>query len=352
MAAVLQSPRILELEERPIPTPGPGEILLRIEANTLCGTDGRIFTGEKTALVRPGVVPGHEFGGRIAAIGESVTGFTVGRQATVSIVLSCGHCFECLDNREHLCENLELFGYGVDGGLQEYCLVPARAVARGNVIQTNGELPPKALALAEPVSCCLHGLNQYQVHLGDTVVILGAGPIGLIHTQLAKAAGAKNIIVTNRSPHRREIALSIGATHAIDPASKSLEQTVKDLTNGRGADAAVVCIGVPELADTALNLVRNGGRVNFFAGFPKNSTSIMEPNIIHYKELTVTGGSNATRKDVQKAVELLQAGAINADAIVTHTFPLSEVHKAYEAMMNRVGVKIAVIPDALFSNTP
>lgn len=344
LAASLKSPGNLVLEERDIPVPGPGEILLRIEATTLCGTDGRVFTGEKTALVRAGVVPGHEFAGRIAAIGEGVQGYQVGKQATVSIVVSCGHCPECLDDREHLCENLELFGYGIDGGLQEYCLVPAKAVSRGNVIQVEKELSARALALAEPVSCCLHGLNQYTVNLGDTVVIMGAGPIGLIHTQLAKAAGAKHIVVSNRSSQRRDIALAVGATHVVDPQSESLTEVVHGLTGGRGADAVVVCIGAADLANQALELARNGGRVNFFAGFPKGSSSAMEPNIIHYKELTVTGGSNAYRRDVVQAIRVLEEGIIDVDAIVTHSFPLTEVHQAYEAMMNRTGLKIVVVP--------
>lgn len=342
LAASLLRPEHLILEQRPIPTPGPGEILLKVLVNTLCGTDGRLYTGAKTAGVRPGVVPGHEFGGRIAAIGEGVTGYEVGRQAVVSIVVSCGSCTECLDGRENLCQNLELFGYGIDGGLEEYCLIPAAAVARGNVIQIENELPVRALALTEPVSCCLHGLNQYRVEMGDTVVILGAGPIGLIHTQLARAAGARHVIVSNRSEERREIALSVGATSAVAPTD--LEATVARATGGRGADVVVVCIGAPELANVALELARNGGRVNYFAGFPKGSTATMEPNLIHYRELLVTGGSNATRAEVHQAIRVLQEGLIDIDALVTHIFPLSEVQAAYQAMMNRVGVKIAVTP--------
>lgn len=346
LAASLLSPENLVLQERPIPQVGPGEILLKVDLTTLCGTDGRVYTGQKTAGVRPGVVLGHEFGGHIAAIGEGVTGYEVGKQAVVSIVVSCGACTDCLAGRENLCEHLELFGYGIDGGLQEYCLVSADAVRRGNVIQIDGELPPKALALAEPVSCCLHGLSQYKVEMGDTVVILGAGPIGLIHTQLAKTAGARRVIVSNRSKARRDIALAIGATHALDPENGSLVDAVNDLTDGKGADVVVVCIGDPDLADVALQLARNGGRVNYFAGFPKGSTSTMEPNIIHYKELTVTGGSNASRQDVRQAVRVLEEGVIDIDAIVTHSFPLSKVDQAFEAMMNRVGVKVAVVPGA------
>ncbi|MDO5049825.1 MAG: alcohol dehydrogenase catalytic domain-containing protein [Actinomycetaceae bacterium] len=347
-AAVLNSPGDLQLVTREDPKAGPGEVIIRTAANTLCGTDYRLFTGAKTAGVRPGVVPGHEVSGFIFEIDEGAAkflpGVKVGQQATVSIVVSCGACRNCLRDMEHLCENLELFGYGIDGGLQEYIRVPARAVARGNVIVTDRELDPKALCLAEPLSCCLNGIDNYRVEVGDTVVVLGAGPIGLLHTQLAFAMGAGRVIVSNRSKPRRDLAEKFGAI-GVDPSSESLEKRVRELTGGDGADAVVVCIGAPELADEALILAREGGRVNYFAGFPKGSTSTMEPNLIHYKELQVTGGSNARRRDVKRAIKILESGAIDVDAMITHEFPLSKVHDAYDAVKDRVGVKIAVVPD-------
>ncbi|MDO5728463.1 MAG: alcohol dehydrogenase catalytic domain-containing protein [Actinomycetaceae bacterium] len=347
-AAVLHQPHDLELVDKPIPSAGPGEVILKTEANTMCGTDYRLFTGAKTAGVRSGVVPGHEIAGRVHEIGDGVSdilpNLRVGQQATVSIVVSCGACVNCLNDREHLCTRLELFGYAIDGGLQEYITVPAHAIRRGNLMPTSTDLDPKALCLAEPISCCLNGLDQYRVEPGDTVVILGAGPIGLIHTQLALHSGAKQVIVSNRSAHRREVAERLGAI-GLDPTEGSLDEQVRELTGGVGADAVVVCIGAVELAQDALVLAREGGRVNYFAGFPKGSTSVMEPNLIHYKELEVTGGSNARRRDVARAIELLEAGAISADEIVTHEFPLSRVQDAYAAVNDRIGVKIAVVPD-------
>ena len=345
-AAVLNAPQDLQLTEKDVPVAGPGEVVLKIEANTLCGTDYRLYTGAKTAGVRPGVVPGHEIAGRVHQIGEGVDAYypdlKVGQQATVSIVVSCGACRNCLHDREHLCENLELFGYGYDGGLQEYILVPANVVARGNLFPVTKELSPKALCLAEPVSCCLNGIANFGINQADTVVIMGAGPIGLLHAQLAKHAGAANVIVSNRGAGRREIATKLGVTAV---HSDDLVQTVNDMTAGRGADVVIVCIGVPELANQALEIAADGGRVNYFAGFPKGSTSTMEPNLIHYKELQVTGGSNARRRDVAKAIELLQDGVIDVDAIVTHEFALSDVHSAYDALRDRIGVKVVVIPD-------
>ncbi len=345
LAAVLHSPNHLSVEEVPTPTPGPGEVLLKIETTTICGTDGRVFTGAKTAGVRPGVIPGHEIAGRIAGVGDGVEGYQVGQQATVSIVVGCGRCHQCKYGREHLCSNLILIGYWIDGGFAEYMLVPAPAVAQGNVVVTPREIPSRTLSLAEPLSCVLNGQEQMGIEAGDTVVVLGAGPIGLLHTQLAKLRGATQIIVTNRSPQRRELALSMGADLALDPTSDDVHQAILDHTDGRGADAVVVAIGAPELAQDALTYAANAGRVNFFAGFPSGSTSVMEPNLIHYKELRVTGGSNAPRRMVDQAVQILATGGIKPDGIVSEAFSLAQIAQGYEMVMNRSAMKVAIEPE-------
>ena len=342
-AAVLHGIDDLSLTRVPVPEPGPGEVLLKVEANTICGTDLRIVSGAKTAGVRPGVILGHEFAGRVAAVGEGVEGVDVGMQATCSIVLSCGRCLQCLAGREHLCENLRLFGYEIDGGLAEYLLVPREAMERGNLVLAPRELEPTALALAEPVSCCLNGARQFRVGPGEAVVVLGTGPIGLLHVALAKLAGATRIVAVGR-PGRLDPALALGATHALASQGEKLTREILDATGG-GADVAIVAVGDPALANQALEVAAIGGRVNYFAGFPKGSTAVMEPNIVHYRELQVTGGSNARRADVRRAVELLSSGALNVDSLVTHRFPLTQIDAAIAAVRERAGLKVAVVPD-------
>ena len=344
LAAVLHAPRDLRLEHVPTPEPGPGEVVLDIEAATLCGTDLRLISGAKTSGVRPGVVLGHEIAGRVAALGEGVSGVRVGDQATVSIVVSCHRCHACLNDREHLCENLRLIGYGIDGGFAERMLVPADAVASGNLVVTPHEIPATTLALAEPLSCVLNGARQVRVQPGETVVVLGAGPIGLLHAQLARVAGAGQVIVTNRSAHRRELALRLGATRTLDPATEDVRAAVVEATGGRGADVVIVAVGAAELAGQALALAGIGGRVSYFAGFPKGSTAEVDANLIHYNELIVTGGSNARRADVVRAVDLLSAGVIDAESLVTNQVPLSRFEEAIALVSGRTGVKTAVVP--------
>lgn len=346
LAAVLHSPNNLTVEQIPTPVAGPGEIVLKIDTTTLCGTDGRLLTGAKTSGVIPDVVLGHEIAGRIHQLGEGVdeSAYPIGAQATVSIVVSCNSCPQCLTGLEHLCNNLDLVGYGINGGFAEYMVMPANAVKSGNVILAPKPLPSRHLALAEPLSCVLNGQEQLGIEPGDTVVVLGAGPIGLLHTQLARYCGASQVIVTNRGAERRKLALEMGATLALNPETEDLKTAVLDATRGLGADAVIVGIGDPGLANVAIDLARPGGRVNYFAGFPKGSTSVMEPNLIHYKELKVTGGSNAPRRCVQRAVDLLAAGAIDADKIVTAAFGLKDIATGFEYVMGKKAMKVAIEP--------
>lgn len=341
-AAVLHGINDLRLDRRPVPEPGPGEVLLKVDANTICGTDLRLISGAKTAGVRPGVIMGHEFAGRVAAVGEGVEGVEIGRQATCSIVVSCQHCINCLNGREHLCENLELFGYAIDGGMAEYLVVPKRAMDNGNLVLTPNELSPTLLALAEPLSCVLNGAHQFNVRPGDSVAVLGTGPIGLLHIALARMAGATRIFASGR-PGRLEMAEQLGAV-AVTETGDALVDLIMGRTEGRGVDVVIVAVGDTDLANIALRLAAIGGRVNYFAGFPKGSTAVTDPNIIHYNELAVTGGSNARRIDVVRAVELLSSGLLPVGDIVSHTFPLSDLDGAIAAVRDRAGLKIAVLP--------
>ena len=341
-ALVLNGPGDVQLTEKPIPTPGPGEVVLAVEATTICGTDLRIMSGEKTTGVRPGVTLGHEIAGRIASLGEGVEGLTAGQQATVSIVVSCGTCRACLTGREHLCSRCELVGYGIDGGLAPWLRVPARAVRRGNIISVAAEMPATRLALAEPLSCVLNGHRRHSgVNPGETVVIIGGGAIGLLHTELNLACGAGRVIVCEKHADRRDRAAAMGA---VTTCPEHLSEVVAEHTGGYGAELVIVAIGRNELAEESLSLAAPGGRVSWFAGFPKGSMASITPNTVHYQELTVSGGSNAGRADVHRAVDMLEGGDIDEAPIVTHTFGLSQWTEAVDAVRGHAGVKIAIDP--------
>jgi len=343
-AAILKGPHELVVEEVPDPICGPDEVVYRIGANTVCGTDLRILRGEKTAGVRKGVVLGHEMAGEIVEVGKNVTGYQVGDRIGVLPSVTCGSCWYCINDLEHWCESLDLFGYAIDGGLAEYGKLPAQAALRGNGIVCHTDLAFEHMALMEPLSCVINGRANYLPQMGDTIVVLGAGPIGLLHTQLARHSGAAHVIVSDPSDSRRATALELGASHAVNPIEEDLPGLVRELTQGRGADVAVICIGRGPLFVDALNMVRKGGRVNAFAGFPKGGSVEVDPNLIHYGEIHVTGTSNSRRKHALEAMRLLEQGVIDVEKIVTHRFDLDHVTEAIEFSGSGQGVKVVVSP--------
>ncbi len=334
-----------ELTDLPTPEPGRGEVLVRVGANTVCGTDLRILRGEKSKGVNLGVVLGHEWAGHVEAVGEGVSGFAAGDLVSMPPSVCCGVCGPCQRGQEHLCEDVHLVGYDINGGLAEYMLIPREAIDRNQLVKASGDLEPAQLALAEPISCCLNGMDNYRVEVGDVVVILGAGPIGLIHLQLAQIAGAREVVVSDPSATRRSTAEALGATVTVDPTSADLPAIVKSLTAGEGADVTVLCIGRPELVNDALNLVRKRGRVSIFAGLAGEGWSNIAANLIHYRELTVVGASNSGRASFVRAVRLIESGAIDTKALITHTFGLSKATEAIEFVASGEGIKVAVVPD-------
>lgn len=344
-AAIFVGPGQLELQTIEDPTPGPGDVLLAVGANTLCGTDGRILRGEKTAGIDQGVVLGHEIAGYVVEIGSNVTNFSIGDLVAVLPTIPCGRCYFCRHGLEHLCVDSELFGYGVNGGLAEYVLVPERAIKRGGIYKAAPHLSPVEAALSEPLGCVMNGLSNYNPQVGETVVVMGAGPIGLLHTQACRLAGASQIIVSDPDSSRTDVALRLGATHTVNPLEDDLTGLVREATSGLGADIAVVCIGRPTLFNNALQVVRKGGRVNAFAGFSKDELAQIDPNLIHYGEITVTGASNAARADQELALQLIGDGLIDVQTLHTDTYALDDIEKAINYVSTGKGIKVAVTPD-------
>jgi L-iditol 2-dehydrogenase len=341
-AAVLQAPGQLELNTVPMPKLGAGEVVLRVGANTLCGTDLRIWRGEKSRGVRFPSVLGHEFAGTVTAVGEGITGFAEGDSAAMCPVVPCGRCLHCLRDRENVCANRRAMGYEYDGGLAEFVRIPAEAMASGNLFRVSADIPMEHLALAEPLACSVNGHRRSGIRLGDTVLVIGAGPIGLLHLQLAHRAGAAAVIVSELSASRRAAAEHLGATHVIAP--EDLYATVERVTHGAGVDASIVCIGIPALVNDAVALTRKGGNVNIFAGLAGDGRVDMAANDIHYKELIVTGTSAMHRRDYEQALRLITSGAVDVASLVTDRVPLTDVVKAFEMAQSGTGIKVAVVP--------
>ncbi len=344
LAAVLAGPNDLKPQDMPTPWAGPGEVLVKVGANTICGTDVRIMRGEKTSGVEPPVVLGHEVAGHVAEVGPRVRGYDVGAPVAMAPVIPCRWCWECRHDLENLCPNARIVGYAVDGGMAEYLLVPAEGVAAGCLFVALEDLPSEQLALAEPLSCIVNGQRWCRVEAGDTVLIMGAGPIGLFHLQLSLLGGARAVIVSEPSALRRAQAEQLGATVTVDPTSDDLPGVAEEVSRGVGIDSTIICIGVPQLVNQALRLCRTGGRVNVFAGLKDKGWAEVEANLVHYKQIMLTGSANSRRSDYETALQLIESGKVDTASMVTHRFPLSAVIDAIDTVTTGEAIKVAVLP--------
>lgn len=344
LAAVFNGPGEVEVKEVATPAIESGEVLVEVEANTVCGTDVRILRGEKTTGIRPPTILGHEFAGRVAAVGDGVAGYEVGTPVAMAPIIPCRRCFFCRHDMENVCENRQGMGQEIDGGLSQYVRVPSAAVEAGCLFVAREGMPPEQLALAEPLSCCVYGQRRSRVGLDDTVLIMGGGPIGFFHVQLALLAGARTVIVSEPSERRRDFARGLGAQTAVDPTSEDLPGIVAEATDGRGADAVILCIGLPALVNQAFELARKGGRVNVFAGPSGEGRAEIASGLIHYDELEITGSTGSRRSDFEVALRLIESGRVKVDDMVTHRFPLQGTADAIDAAASGEGIKVAVMP--------
>jgi L-iditol 2-dehydrogenase len=344
-AAVLRAPNDLALTTIATPQAGPGDLVLRVRAATVCGTDLRILTGKKTKGVRFPSVIGHEFAGVVVDAGAGVKGWKVGDRACVDPVVPCRACAYCKSGRENVCQNRQAIGYEFDGAFAEFVRIPAIALEAGNVFRVPDGMDFEAAALAEPLACCINGQRNADIRLGDTVVVLGAGPIGLMHAALAKSAGARQVIVSEPNATRRQAAAERGVDGVCDPSAESMVDFVKARTDGLGADVAILAIGVPALVNEAFNAVCKGGHVNLFAGFSAGALANVDVNLVHYNEIVVTGASALTRRDYEVALHLLAGGRVDATALITHRFGVDEALRAFEEAGSGRALKVALVND-------
>ncbi|MGG3563137.1 zinc-dependent dehydrogenase [Neobacillus rhizosphaerae] len=341
-AAVFHGPNQLKLEDVEKPEINDFEVLVKVNASAVCGTDVRIFEGKKTKGVRTPSIIGHELVGTIEEVGAQVKDFFVGDRVGVMPVIPCRKCYYCLNGRENVCANRTAIGYEFDGGFAEYVKIPITALEAGNLVSIPDHISFEEAVVAEPLACCINGQRKANVKMGDVVVVVGGGPIGLMHVQLAKIAGAKTVILSEPIAHRREKALLAGANLAVDPQNESLQDLVLSETDGLGADVVIMAIGVPFIVNSSANLLKKGGTLNLFAGFTKGVMSEIDPNVIHYNEINVNGTSALTRADYYKSMSLIAAGQINTEVLTTKGYTLDDIEQAIVDVRNGNGMKSVI----------
>jgi L-iditol 2-dehydrogenase len=339
-AAVFHGPGQLEVEERPVPDIGPDDVLLEVEACGICGTDQHILHGAYTARVP--CVLGHEFAGLVRDRGARVRNVEVGDRVTIEPHRFCGVCKFCRVGKEHLCLTKLAYGVHLDGGLADYCAVPARTAYR-----LPFSMPARIGCLTEPLACCVHGIDRLHLRAGQSLVIIGAGPIGLLMTQLSRLQGASPVAVVEPNHARRDTALMMGADHALDPTSTAFTEHVHELTEGLGFDAIIEAVGRPETFELALDLAARGSTILVFGVAPPDLTVPVRPNAIYAKELTLVG-SVINPYTHHRAVELLPR--LDFSHFTIKTFPLDDVAAALDAQRSGEAIKIEIAPAALRSH--
>ena len=338
--AVLVEPGRLELRDYVAPHPAPGELLIQIRCALSCGTDLKTFRRGHPVWKLP--MPfGHEFSGVVVEAGEGVTAFKPGDPIMAAPTAPCGICFYCQHGQENLCD--DALGRMVRGGYADTLLLPEHVVARNTFIKP-ADLPFEEAALLEPLSCVVHANEMARPEKNETVVIIGAGPFGLLHMLVLKAAGVREVVVVGRGDKRLKWARDLGADRVVDAGSVDAAAEIARLNGGFGPDLAIECTGQVAGWQDALARVRRGGRVVFFGGCPAGTALSVDTRRMHYDNLTLMSPFHFRPRDVRCAYELLAGRALNAGAIVNARMRLGDLAEVFEMLERGVVLKCAVIP--------
>ncbi len=335
-AAVFPAPEACEIVARDVPTPAEGQVLVRVEACGVCGTDAHIYRGAFPA--RFPLVAGHEFAGVVEQTGPAVSHLHPGDHVAIDPNICCGTCRPCRRGLTHLCRSLSAIGVTQDGGFATHCLVPAQQAHNLPL-----PLPFPVAAMAEPVACCLHGIDLAAIRAGDVVALIGAGAIGLILLQLVLLQGPAAAIVSELTPEKRAAAERLGATRTVAPLTEDLRSILEDATEGSGADVLIECVGSPETAQQAVDLAGEGGRVLLFGVAPQEAAISVSPYQIYRREIAITG-SFTNPFTHSRAVALLASGRLQVDDLISHRLPLDEVPRGIELLESRRATKVIIEP--------
>ncbi|MFW6006532.1 MAG: zinc-dependent alcohol dehydrogenase family protein [Bacillota bacterium] len=327
-AAVFEKPGSISLKKVDIPELSPEEVLIKVKASGICGTDHHIYQGEAPASFP--VIPGHEMSGIIEKTGEKVSRLNSGDRVAVNPNIHCGTCYYCQRGEVNLCKNLQAVGVTRDGGFAEFVTVPET-----NVHKIEDNISFSAGAMIEPVSCCLHGIDLARIKPGAKVVILGGGAIGLILAQLARESGAAEVFISEPEIARQELAGNLGFKNVFTPDIIDEKLFKKSPV---GADVVVEAVGIENTVKQSLELVRNGGNILFFGVCPEELTVPISPFAVYKRELTIKG-SNINPFVTERAIEILNKEKIEVEKLVTHQYDLSVLPEIFSGNITNSGLK-------------
>ncbi len=336
-AAVVYEKNDIRIAEVPRPQAGPGEVVVRVMASGICATDVKILGGAGIPAELPAIL-GHEVAGTIVELGPGTSecGLHAGQRVAVYPIAACGECFYCRQGRNSLCLHEHGLGHGDDGGFAEFVRVPAEIVRLGGVIDI-GEMQFDLAAMIEPTSCCIAAAEQCKTKAGETVVVVGAGPLGLLHTIVSKAQGA-NVICVDVNEARLVTAQKVGAQRVVNPQREDTLAAVRELSE-LGADVVIAAVGVPRVMENYLPLVRNGGVFNIFGGTPRGEKMTVDPRWIHYGEIVLTGTFASSVQQFHRAFHFVRDHADDIEAVISTRCGLDDILGAVQRVQAGEGTK-------------
>ncbi|MGH9559411.1 MAG: alcohol dehydrogenase catalytic domain-containing protein [Bryobacteraceae bacterium] len=341
-AAVLYGKERLEIERVDVPKLGPGDVLVRVRAALTCGTDVKVFRrGYHARMIEPPALFGHELSGDIVELGSDVRGFEKGQRVVAANSAPCGECYFCQRGQDNLCSDL-IFN---NGAYAEYIRIPERIVKK-NMYEVPANVSYQDAALIEPLACVLRGLEESGVRAGDTVAVIGLGPIGMMFVRLAKAAYGARVIAIGRRQVQLDRARAMGADETLENSGGAdVVGPVREMTGGHGADVVIEAVGLPEVWQLAIRLLRRGGVVNFFGGCPSGTQFSLDTDLLHYSELTCKASFHHTPELIRKALGFVTRGYVSAKDLVNRVEPLSNLLEVMQHLMSHNGhLKTAIIP--------
>jgi len=348
-AAYLERPGKIVVRRIPIPSIEKNEILVRVARCGVCMTDVHMYKG--SFPVKMPVILGHEFSGTVEKVGEKVTSYAnltgqipikVGDRVSAIPIINCGLCPACLKGKGNLCESAQSIGGAGEivnnGAFAQYIKLPARVLYK-----LPDNLSYIAGAFIEVTACCLHGIDLSRIKEGDSVLLIGAGTVGLLLLELIKLQGPSQIIVSEGISERRKLAKTRGADFVIDPMRTDPVNEVKEITSGQGADVVIEAVGSPQTTEQAIQMAKKGGIINIFGVANTNAFSQIKPFDIYFRELTVVGTYAVTLDTFNRAAKLLASGRLGIDYLLTEELPLYELKKAIEMMEKKKGLKKQIV---------
>jgi len=347
-AALFQGPGDLHVIDVDSPSTAPDELKIRVESCATCGTDAKIF-GHGHPRLNPPQIIGHEIAGEIIEVGKDTSGYSVGDRVQIIAAVPCEECWACKAGKQGICINQTSMGYQYPGGFAEEMIVPAAVLKANGVNIIPGDLSFDEASVTEPLACALNAQRLIHVGDGDTVLVMGAGPIGCLHVRLARALGATKVMLADVNGGRLHLSADVvKPDRAIDMSSEDLAAIVLEETEGIGPSVIITAAPAGVAQEQAIAMAAPGGRVSFFGGLPKDKPLItVDSNVVHYKELILAGANGSSPAQNAEALALIASGKVPVADLITHRLPLSQVEDAIHAVTSGEAIKVVIKPQGV-----